>query len=156
MSQYRSKSTSPGVSVYLVAAAKLRARAAAAKSRETREEFERLAALYEKLAPISASPPRSVAWQGIPFNYDRKTINTIAPSAPGVYILWRLDRWIYIGECLDLRCRLIAHMEGDNERITREAPRGFGFELIPSADQRVARRQALIRELAPACYPLPE
>jgi predicted GIY-YIG superfamily endonuclease len=156
VSQDGRKFTAPGVSVYLEAAAKLRAQAATASSREARMEFERLAALYEKLAPNSAGPPRPLAWQGIPFNYDRKTIVTVAPTAPGVYILWRTDRWIYIGECLDLRDRLLAHMQGDNEWITREAPRGFGFELIPAAEQRAARREALIRELTPACNPLPE
>jgi hypothetical protein len=154
--QNRGKSTSAGVSVYLEAAAELRARAATARSPEARAEFERLAALNEKLAPISAAPPRSSAWQGVPFNFDRKTIVTIAPSAAGVYILWRPDRWIYVGECLDLRSRLISHMDGDNASITQEEPRGFGFELITSADLRVARREALIRALAPLCVPLPE
>ncbi len=150
------KPAAPGVSVYLKVAANLRAWAAASKSRESRGEFERLAALYEKLAPLSAGPPRSAAWQGVPFNYDRKTITAIAPKAPGVYLLWRPDRWIYVGECLDLRSRLIAHAEGDDERIDQEAPRGFGFELITGADQRAARREALIRDLAPACTLLPE
>lgn len=136
---------------YLEIAADLHARAATATSREAKSEFERLAALYEKLAPLSAAPPRSAAWQGIPFNYDLKTITTIAPKAPGVYVLWRTDRWLYVGECLDLRSRLLAHAQGDNDWITREAPKGFGFELITAADQRAARREALVRELAPAC-----
>lgn len=139
------------LSAYLEIAEHLRARAASATSREARKEFERLAALYEKLAPVSAAPPQSPAWQGIPFNYDLKTITTIAPRAPGVYVLWRPDRWVYVGECLDLRSRLIAHAEGDNEWISREAPKGFGFELITSADLREARCENLIRELAPAC-----
>jgi len=145
-----------GVSAYLEVAAGLRVRAAAATSAEGRREFERLAALYEKLAPICAAPPRSAAWQGIPFNYDRKTISTIVPSAAGVYLLWRPDRWIYIGECVDLQRRLTAHMQGDDERINREAPRGFGFELMASAPHRVARREALIRELTPVCILLAE
>jgi hypothetical protein len=156
VSQSGDNSTSTGVNVYLEAAAKLRAWAATARSPEARAEFERLAALYEKLAPISTAPPRSAAWHGVPFNYDRKTVMTIAPHAAGVYILWRPDRWIYVGECLDLRTRLISHMDADNAWITREGPRGFGFELITSADQRVARREALIRALAPACILLPE
>jgi predicted GIY-YIG superfamily endonuclease len=147
------KSTAPSVSAYLEVAANLRTRAAAAKSREARGYFERLAALYEKLAPLSAAPPGLAVWHGVPFIYDRMTITAIVPKAPGVYILWRPDRWIYVGECLDLYSRLIAHADGDDDWITREAPQGFGFELITAADQRAARRKALIRELAPACTP---
>lgn len=154
--QHGRASSLPGASVYLEAAAKLRVRAAAAKFSEARAEFERLAALYERLAPLSAAPPFSSTWQGIPYNYNRETVTAIAPNAPGVYTLWSAARWIYVGECTDLQRRLLAHMEGDNEWITREAPKGFGFELIPNADKRVARQEALICELRPACDPLPD
>jgi hypothetical protein len=141
--------------MYLEVAAKMRVMAAKAKSREAGVEFARLAVLYDRLAPLCAAIPKSSTWQGTSFHFDRQTVMAIAPNAPGVYALWRTDGWIYVGECHDVQRRLLAHSEGDNARIAREAPKGFGFELIPKLDQRVARLEALIRELAPICNLLP-
>jgi hypothetical protein len=157
-------------SAYVEVAARMRSMAARAKSQETREEFSRLAGLYERLAARFASsadgPPAPPAvlneqaavrapWPEALFGYDRRAVSTSAPSAAGVYVLWKRDRWIYVGESSDIRRRLLEHLQGDNECLTREDPQGFGFELIPTVDQRVARQIELIRALMPLCNQLP-
>lgn len=73
-----------------------------------------------------------------------------APSASGVYALYRVERLIYIGESGNIRDRLVDHLNGDNDCITRENPGLFSYELHP-APQRVLRQNLLIQELNPVC-----
>lgn len=90
-------------------------------------------------------------WIGKFFAFNLQTIEASAPSAPGIYVLWTHGRWIYVGETNNLRMRLVALVGGDNACISNELPTDFGFELIPTREQRAKRREALIRELVPIC-----
>src|SRR5579864_6956629 len=140
----RTKSRSQAVNMHAERAAQLRTLAASAKSQQAAKEFERLAALYDRLVPVCAATPSRSMWRGASFRYERATVTAIAPNTPGVYALWKIDGWIiYVGEGADVQRRLLAHLEGDNECITREAPKGIWLEVIPSQDQRVARLEAL-------------
>ena len=89
-------------------------------------------------------------WQGQNFAYTRASIVQNAPSVSGVYAIWKQGTWIYVGETNDLKRRMLEHYDGDNACITRNAPTGFGFEVVQAAT-RVARQNQLIGELKPAC-----
>ncbi len=169
LEQHEDNESAPA-SAYVEVAAKMRSMAARAKSHEAREEFSRLAGLYERLAvrlagdvdgppePPSVWNDKATARPGWPkacFRYNKPAVSTRAPSAAGVYALWKRDRWIYVGESSDIRQRLLEHLRGDSECLAREDPQGFGFELIAAVDERVARQIELIRALMPLCQQLP-
>lgn len=84
------------------------------------------------------------------YNFTRASILANAPTGSGVYVLFTSETWVYVGEAGDIRARLIQHLDGDNACVTRLNPTGFQFELWP-AHQRVARQDALIVQLHPAC-----
>lgn len=84
------------------------------------------------------------------YRWNRDSIISYAPSASGVYAVFKPQRWIYIGETGDIRARLLEHYGGDDPCITENAPTGFQFEAVPSA-RRVARQDQLILALNPAC-----
>jgi hypothetical protein len=65
-----------------------------------------------------------------------------------VYAIYRPNQWVYVGEGQDIRTRLLAHLNGDNPRITRENPTGFQFEEV-APNLRVARQNQLILVLKP-------
>jgi hypothetical protein len=75
------------------------------------------------------------------------------PRTAGVYALWRDDRWIYVGQSLNIFERLLEHLSTAEDCIARERPSGFGFELIADAPGRQARQDELIHELSPVCNP---
>jgi len=84
------------------------------------------------------------------FQYNYASIVANAPNLSGVYALFTPQAWIYIGESGDIQTRLLQHLNGDNPCITRNAPTGSQFELVPPA-QRVARQNQLIATLDPIC-----
>jgi hypothetical protein len=79
-----------------------------------------------------------------------QTILMRVRQASGVYAIFNTKDWIYVGESGDIRKSLLAHFDGDNACIKRNAPFGFQFELTP-ASERVARKKKLIAELGPIC-----
>ena len=90
---------------------------------------------------------------GVDYNrypWSTQSIDLNAPSASGVYAIFNGQSWIYVGESGDIHARLLQHINGDNTCITRCAPVGFQFELVPAA-QRVARQNQLILQLVPIC-----
>jgi hypothetical protein len=83
----------------------------------------------------------------IPGIFDRPHVEAFGPNQLGVYGLFRESRWIYIGKG-DIRQRLLAHLGGDNPRITRERPIHWVSEVTPNMDGREIQ---LIQELDPVC-----
>lgn len=84
------------------------------------------------------------------YYFNRNSILTNAPATSGVYAIFRFGTWIYVGETGDIQARLLEHLNGDNPCITQSNPDGFQFELV-AANQRVARQDAWIPALNPAC-----
>jgi excinuclease UvrABC nuclease subunit len=84
------------------------------------------------------------------YTFDQGTIIRFVPAQSGVYAIYNRESWIYVGEGEDIRARLLAHLRGDNACITNYGPTGFQFEAV-EANQRVARQDALILQLKPAC-----
>jgi hypothetical protein len=152
LQERRKNPRSQAVNLYAELAAKMRTLAVSARSREGAMEFERLAVLYDRLVPLGSATPFRPTWGGASFHFDRAAIAAIVPNTPGVYALWKSDGWIiYVGEGDDVQRQLLAHLAGDNEGITREAPTGFWLQVIPSHDQRAALLETWIRELTPRC-----
>ncbi len=82
-----------------------------------------------------------------PLVFNRATIEGISPTRVGCYGLLNSDGWIYVGKG-HLRDRLLAHLDGDNPRITRCAPTHFVADLSPNVH---VREKELIVELNPPC-----
>jgi hypothetical protein len=61
---------------------------------------------------------------------------------------------VYIGESNDMLRRLLELFESPKPYIAKYGGLVFGYELVQTEAQRVARQDQLIRELVPACNPL--
>ena len=86
--------------------------------------------------------------QQTPRLFNRANIEALNPNQNGVYGLFKQGKWIYVGKG-DIRQRLLAHLNGDNPYISREAPTHWVDELVtgdPSSQER-----ALILEFQPSC-----
>jgi hypothetical protein len=86
--------------------------------------------------------------QSYMFGY--RAVDDKVPGASGVYAIFAARRWVYVGESSDIRTSLFRHLNNKDTGMTRFGALSFSFELLPSAD-RVARKQALVAELKPAC-----
>jgi predicted GIY-YIG superfamily endonuclease len=84
------------------------------------------------------------------YSFTEAKIKAVAPTGSGVYGLYTSQRWVYIGETKNIEQRLLQHLAGDNACISGWNPTGFAYESV-TADERVARQDALILELNPAC-----
>jgi hypothetical protein len=82
------------------------------------------------------------------YNYNRVSINQSASTGAGVYGLYRAAVWIYFGESLNIRDRLIQHLDRDyieHPCIALAAPTGFCFVHVPGGKEaRVAHQDAWI------------
>ena len=90
-------------------------------------------------------------WAGThvwPFTKDGTLANTL--NASGVYALWTGETWVYIGES-DILRRLLELFGSPRPCIAKYVRLVFGYELVSTEAQRVARQDQLIRELVPAC-----
>ena len=82
----------------------------------------------------------------VPLMFTRLAIETIPEEYIGVYgILDALGQCIYIGRG-NIRERLLAHFNGDNQRILRCKPASFVFETTPL---NVIREKVLLNEYDP-------
>jgi hypothetical protein len=77
-------------------------------------------------------------------------IETIAPSASGVYGISNATEWIFIGESDDIRNSLLNHSQESNTALSRRNPTGFVFEVCDVA-HRAARQDRLVGEYGPKC-----
>jgi hypothetical protein len=73
-----------------------------------------------------------------------------APQGSGVYTISSPARWIYIGESDDIRRSLFEHLNKPTSCMEGFGPLSFSFERVQKAE-RVARVQALVDRLEPAC-----
>ena len=91
-------------------------------------------------------------WAGTqvwPFTKNGILANT--PSTSGVYVLGTGWTWVYIGESNDMLRRLLELFGSPTPCIARHGGLVFGYELVPTEGQRLARQDQLIRELVPVC-----
>ena len=78
-----------------------------------------------------------------------RAVQDRAPDASGIYAIFTPRRWLHIGETDDIRRSLLDHLnDPDVEGLAESDPLSFSFEVVPP-DGRVARRRALIAQLAP-------
>ena len=91
-------------------------------------------------------------WAGTqvwPFTKHGILANT--PNASGVYALWTGETWVFIGESNDILRRLLELFVSPRPCLAKYVRLVFGYELVSTEAQRVARQDQLIRELVPAC-----
>ena len=79
--------------------------------------------------------------------FTKQGIEWLDPGQVGVYGIFKTDRWVYVGRG-DIRDRLMAHFNGDDECINQQAPTHWVAEVTADA---VNREKELILELTPAC-----
>lgn len=82
-----------------------------------------------------------------PRTFTRANVEAINAGQIGCYGLYKAGSWIYVGRG-DIRERLLAHLNGDNPCITREAPTHW-VDVVTTQD--AAREKELILELRPLC-----
>ena len=90
------------------------------------------------------------------YEYDRRNVQSQAPAGQGVYALSDLDRIFYVGQCRNLKRRLLQHLKhtNTNHLVTRYLKRGccfFRFAQIESARDLIDVERALIRRYSPPC-----
>ena len=87
--------------------------------------------------------------QQVPRLFNRQNIEAIRPGQFGVYGIFRNGQWIYVGKG-DIRQRLLAHFDGDNQYIIASGPTYFVDELCSDLMISIREKQ-LILELRPSC-----
>ena len=84
-------------------------------------------------------------------DFNRQSILLSAPSASGVYGIYKPGVWIHVGESHDIQRRLLEHLTTAGTCILRNAPTGFTCELVAGEQERKARQNQLIGEFNPVC-----
>lgn len=79
--------------------------------------------------------------------YSRPCVEVLCQDQMGVYGLFRNGCCVYIGKG-DIRERLLAHLSGDNPRITLAAPTHYAACVTPNMD---AIEKAMILTYFPGC-----
>ena len=80
--------------------------------------------------------------------YTREGILPINPNQHGVYVIFRGDDAVYVGSG-DIREQMLAHVEGDNPCIGRNAPDEWTAAVVPG--DTTSLEEQLIREYRPTC-----
>ena len=78
------------------------------------------------------------------YTYNKPTVNSTAPAAAGVYGIFRKDAWVYWGEAINIRDRLVQHLDSDyreNTCIFNNLPTGFCFELVAGGKEARVKMQ---------------
>jgi len=88
--------------------------------------------------------------QQAPREFTRYEIERINRNQLGVYGLFVMGRWIYIGKG-DIRQRLLDHLNGDNFNILKFQNIYWVVEIIPNKIEMSNREKQLIVELQPIC-----
>ncbi len=79
--------------------------------------------------------------------FTRSDILGFNPGELGVYGLLKDRQWIYIGKG-DIRIRLLAHLNGDDDNISQQQPSHWVAEIT---DNYQVRELQLIEEYQPLC-----
>lgn len=88
--------------------------------------------------PFIEQPPRL---------FNKTQIEVLKESQYGVYGIYRLGVWVYVGKG-DIRQRLLDHLNGDNPSILQQSPTHWVAEVTSNADMR---EKQLILECTPIC-----
>ena len=98
--------------------------------------------------PLRTTESRGVTGSSYAFGY--RSVQDKAPNTSGVYAIFGARRCVYVGESDYIRQSLFKHLNDRDRRMARFGDLLFSFE--PTAPtERLARQQALIAELRPAC-----
>jgi len=88
--------------------------------------------------------------------YTRSHVKILSPSSPGIYRLQIKNRIFYIGQCRNIRRRLLEHLGGNNTNhlVTRYLQRYrcfFRFAELESAEDLLTAEREQIRKHKPRC-----
>jgi hypothetical protein len=88
--------------------------------------------------------------QRIPKQFMPASVRTYVPAVSGLYGISSAREWIFIGHSDNIQQSLLDHLTAQADWLARRGPQGFVFEVCEPS-RRAARRDALVREYAPAC-----
>ena len=91
-----------------------------------------------------------MAFSGSRYTFSDSSVRVYAPNRSGVCGLSTSATCVYVGESNDIQRRLLEHLSETGTCITRWAPTSFVYERVEPGS-RIARQNALIRELQPQC-----
>ena len=78
-----------------------------------------------------------------------RAVQDRTPGSSGIYAIFTPQRWLRISESDDIRRSLLDFLNGsDANGLAESGALSFSFEVVPAAG-RVARRRALVAQLAP-------
>ena len=81
------------------------------------------------------------------YAFNRASVNQSAPPVSGVYALFNQGVWIYFGESVNIRDRLLQHLNNqENPCVAKANPQLFAFQTVLGLQARIDRQNALIRE----------
>lgn len=83
--------------------------------------------------------------------FDQTNIDVCVNSKKrGIYGLISGKNWIYIGRGV-IKDRLLDHLNGDNDCITKAKPTAFFFKYIKDKKQEIEQEKDFIEEIEPSC-----
>lgn len=88
-----------------------------------------------------------------PFNprpFTPASVQSFAPSVPGLYGLSNANDWIYIGTTENIQAELMSLLRSGSGDFRKWRPTGFVFEIC-AADSRSLRQNRLVMEYEPIC-----
>lgn len=88
--------------------------------------------------------------------YTRAHVKILSPATPGIYRLQIKNRIFYIGQCRNIRRRLLEHLGGSNTNhlVSRYLQRYrcfFRFAELESAEDLLTAEREQIRRYKPPC-----
>ena len=88
--------------------------------------------------------------------YDRAHVKILSPPSPGIYRLLIRNRIFYIGQCRNIRRRLLEHLGGSNTNhlVSRYLQRYrcfFRFAELESDRDLITAEREQIRRYKPPC-----
>ncbi len=87
--------------------------------------------------------------QQTPRLFTRQDVEALNPNQYGVYGIFKQSQWIYIGKG-DIKARLLAHLNGDNQFILRAGPTHWVAELCVDPVMSAKEKQFILA-CGPSC-----
>jgi hypothetical protein len=101
-------------------------------------------------ARLDAEVPFSHWDERAKYVLSRTSVIRNAPAASGVYGLYNVGRWIYIGHSGNICKVLLGYLSGQMPSVLLWEPKLFSFELCPYKE-RLRRHRELVLQFQPVC-----
>jgi hypothetical protein len=84
------------------------------------------------------------------FTLTRTSVIRNAPELSGVYGLCSPDKWLYIGQCANIRRAVLDYLSGQMPYVLQWQPKQFTFAVLPYRE-RLSKHKELVAHYQPVC-----